>query len=255
MADAADHDKYVEFFDPKEYLRQYYSLPQLAEDDADLFRILCAWLKQTGRTFATALDVGCGPTIHNTFAIAPYAERIELADYLPANLAENRKWLAGEADAHDWDPLFRGVLTCEGTDVSQLEVRKALYRSRVAALHPCDLRMPDPLGTPARYDLVTSFFCAECVAGTVDEWRSIMGRVLELVRPGGAVFFAAIRNAERYRVLGRWFPSTPITEHDFYDLLPRHGFPASAIVAQAIPAPDWADDGFDQICLVSATKN
>jgi hypothetical protein len=68
------------------------------------------------------------------------------------------------------------------------------------------------------------------------------------------VFFAAMRNCERYRVLGRTFPSVPVTEDDFRDVLSRHGFAPSDIRAVAVPAPDWAADGFDQICLVSATR-
>lgn len=247
MADPRNPDEYVDFFDPRRYLRQYYSLPQLAADDADLFRTFAAWLRNTGRTFATALDFGCGPTIHNTFAVAPYAERIDLADYLPANLAEVRKWLDGAADAHDWDALFRGVLACEGTDATQLDARKALYRSRVGALRLCDLRRRDPLGEPAQYDLVTSFFCAECVAGTTAEWQTMIARILGLLRGGGAAFFAAMREC----VLGRWFPATPITERDLADALHRHG--ATAVEATSVPAPDWAEDGFERICLVGAT--
>jgi hypothetical protein len=245
-------DEYADFFDPRRYLQQYYSLPRLPPDDVGLFRALCGWLRRTGRTFATALDVGCGPTLHYSFALTPYAERIDLADYLPANLSEIRKWLDGTPDAHNWDPLLRGVLECDGVDHGQLPSCKALYRKRVASLRRCDLREPAPLGEPLHYDLVTSFFCAECVAASRGEWREVMGRLLGLVRSGGSVFLAAMRQCERYAVLGRWFRSTPLTEQDFYDLLPRHDF--TEISAQSVPAPNWADDGFDHICLVHATR-
>ncbi|WP_165226600.1 guanitoxin biosynthesis pre-guanitoxin forming N-methyltransferase GntF [Aquisphaera insulae] len=253
MADPDAEDSY-RAFEPRDYLRQYYSRPQLAADDARLFRSLCDWLRRTGRVFPTALDLGCGPTIHNTFAIAPYALQIDLADYLPANLGEVRKWLNEAPDAHDWDALFRDVLTCEGASTAELERRKALYRSRVSALLPCDLRCPNPLGWPARYDLVTSFFCPECVAKDRDEWGMVMSRVLGLVRPGGAVYFAAVGDAHRYAVLGRWFPCTPVREQDFREVLVRHNFDASSIAAQAVPAPDWVEDGFDHIILVNATR-
>lgn len=252
---SAHADEYASHFDPRRYLRQYYSLPQLAADDADLFRALCGWLKETGRTYGDVLDVGCGPTIHNTFAVAPFAERIVLADYLPGNLAEVRKWLDAAPDAHDWDPLFRGVLDIEGEPADRLEARKALYRSRVSDLRHCDLRSADPVGQPDSFDLVVSFFCAECVAGSRAEWEAMMGRVLSLVRPGGAVFFAAVRECDRYEVLGRWFPSVRLVEDDFRNLLARHNFTPPTIKSESVPAPDWADHGFDHICLVSATRN
>lgn len=247
-------DRYADSFDPRQYLHQYYSLPALAADDAALFRTLAAWLRRTGRVFPTALDLGCGPTLHNSFALAPFAHRIDLADYLPANLAEIRAWLAGCPEAHDWDPLLHGVLACEGTPPDQLPARKALYASRVGDLLPCDLRRELPLGRPAAYNLVTSFFCPECVAPDLHAWRAIMARVLALVRPGGSIFFAAMRDCRRYAVLGSWFPATPLTEPDFLDLLPRHGFPPRTVAVHAVPAPDWADDGFDHILLVHATK-
>jgi hypothetical protein len=328
LTESADRDEYADHFNPREYLRQYYSLPQLAADDADLFRTLCGWLKQTGRVYPTALDVGCGPTIHNSFALAPYADRIDLADYLPANLVEVEKWLRTDPDAHDWKPLFRGVLEHEGTPLDRLEERTQQYRSKVTQLRHCDLRRASPLGEPAQYDLVTSFFCAECVASDRDEWEMIVGRILDMVNTrtdggwyssptcgiaadtassagssilspwtkatspicspvtgsvaseplpfphptgsttgstpsdwpsqreagSGAIFFAAMRNCVRYRVLGRSFPSVPIVEDDFYRVLKRHGFAPASTRITAVPAPDWIDDGFDQIILVSAIR-
>lgn len=53
---------------------------------------LSAWLG-TGRTYDSAIDIGCGPTVHHAFPLAPFIREIHLADYLPANLAEVRLWL------------------------------------------------------------------------------------------------------------------------------------------------------------------
>lgn len=258
MPEQALRDRYEESFSPREYLRQYYSLPELAKDDADLFRHLTGWLHRTGRVYDSALDIGCGPTIHNTFAIAPFARRITLADYLAGNLEEVRKWLDATSDAHDWDALFQGVLACEQARAAEvravLDERKQLYRSRVVSLLHCDLRQPHPLGTPEQFELVTSFFCAECVAGSTEEWRELMARVLALVAPGGAAFFAAIRDCWGYSVLGRWFPAVPIREIDFTDLFAAHGFVPSTVDAVAVPAPDWASSGFDHIVLAHGQK-
>jgi hypothetical protein len=250
----ADDDPYLIAFDPREYLRQYYSRPQLAADDADLMRTLTGWLREGGRTYPEAVDVGCGPTIHNSFAFSPYAERIDLADYLPGNLAEIRKWLDRDPDAHDWEPLFRGVLNEAGGNLDTLTALTEQYRSRVRRLLDCDLRRDDPLGEPAGYDLVTSFFCAECVATSKTEWSRVMARLLGLVRPGGSVFLATVRDCTRYAVLGRWIPVTPVAEADLTAILRSHGFDPATIRVDAFPAPDWDEVGFDAICVARAHR-
>ena len=248
----AENDQYVSDFAPREYLRQYYSLPKLAVDDAELFKHFSAWLKRSGRRFHTVVDIGCGPTIHNTFAIAPYADRIDLADYLDENLFEIQRWLDAAPDAHLWDALFRGVMACQEIGPDSLDDRKELYRSCVTALRRCDLREPFPLGEAVSYDLVTSFFCAECVATSKSDWVAMMERMLQMVDDGGAVFVAALRESKGYRVLGRWFPSVPVNESDFEELLRERGY--DNIQCTVVDAPDWTDDGFEQIVLVSASR-
>lgn len=64
---------------------------------------------------------------------------------------------------------------------------------------------------------------------------------------------AAMKNCSSYRVLGRDFPSVPVSEADFRDLLSRHGF--GSIGVTAVAAPDWAEHGFNEIILVSATRS
>lgn len=240
-------------FDPRAYLRQYYTTPDVAGDERAVFHRLTDLVRRVGE-FSTAIDVGCGPTLHHAFPLAPHAREVHLADYLPGNLAEVRRWLDGAPGAHDWNPYFRGVLRIEGTPEERLAGRAAELRRKVTALKHCDLRRPDPLGDRATYDLVTSFFTAECMTGERAEWEAALGRLLGLVGPGGTVFLAALRDSTRYAVLGHWFPTVPVTEADFPPLLARHGFRSETIVAEGVAVPDWADEGFDGICVVSGTK-
>lgn len=245
---------YCDQFDAKRYLTQYYSRADLSADDRDLFLTFGKWLKQLNKRFPRALDLGCGPTIHNTFAIAPFVDSIELADYLPANLAEVQRWLDASPTAHNWDALFTGVLRCQGEDVATLERRKREYRDKVCRLRLCDLRQPYPLGEAVTFDLVTSFFCAECISESFDDWRGVMRRLLAHVGRGGAVFLATLRKAKEYSVLGTWFDTVSIDEKDLIKVLRENGFTRESIRAIAVPAPDWAEDGFDHICLASGLK-
>ena len=57
---------------------------------------------------------GVGPTLHHVFLTAVTAAEIHLAEYLPANLHEIERWLAGAPEAHDWRPFVEYTLECEG---------------------------------------------------------------------------------------------------------------------------------------------
>jgi hypothetical protein len=273
MPDHRNRDIYQEAFVPRDYLQQYYSRTSLPADDQQLFRIFSTWLRDRNRFFEHAIDIGCGPTMHNSFALTRFVGRIDLADYLPQNLLEIAKWRDGLTEAHDWKHHFRGVLECSGDDANLLRERIEEYRAKLDSLRRCDLcregiwiprdesdvldglNGKSPGMLPPNYDLVTSFFCAECITQDTKvktNWRSIISRIGSLVKDSGALFMAACRDCHRYRVLGEWFPVTPVDESDFEELLPSLGF--INVQTWVVDAPDWADDGFDQIVLVAAEK-
>lgn len=144
------------------------------------------------------------------------------------------------------------MLRVEGTAAEELGSRTAELRRKVTALKHCDLRNDDPLGDGVRYDLVATFYCAECVAPDRAGWAQRMERLLKLVRPGGSVFLAAVRNCDRYAVAGRWFDVARVNEADFAEVFARHGF--GEVMGEAVPVPDWAGEGFDSICVARAVK-
>jgi len=58
-----------------------------------------------------ALDYGCGPTLHNAIAVAPYVGALDMADWSADNLACVRRWVRREPGAGRW----RGKRGCGGT--------------------------------------------------------------------------------------------------------------------------------------------
>lgn len=82
----------------------------------------------------------------------------------------------------------------------------------------------------------------------------MMNRLFSLVKPGGSVFLAALRNAMQYAVLGRWIPAVPIVESDLESVLQENGFVQESIQIDTFWAPDWKDDGFDRICVARAHR-
>ncbi len=249
-------DIYEQFWNPKSYLRQYYSTPYVPDDEQANFRFLNGSLQQIDRHFHRAIDVGCGPTLHHAMAVVPYVDELHLADYMAANLDEIHLWLNGDAQQHDWDIYFRSLLAEEGcNDSLTLANRKEILRQRITALKLADIRRSHPLGDGSTYDLVMSFYCIEAVAASREEWVECIRNVSHLVAPGGVLFMTAMRNCNVYNVFDREFPVVPVSEDDFAQTLSLLGFDPAMIKIRIESVVEWSQEGFDSICCVQCEKN
>jgi SAM-dependent methyltransferase len=261
---------YERQWDARAYLRQYYSTPMTGDEAANT-RFAARELRALGRQFENALEFGCGPTVHHAAPFAPYARQFTLADYLPENLAEVRRWLAAEPEAFDWNTWLAGMLALEAesggadkgslaagagaTTDSALAARTALMRRITAAFKHGDIRLRHPLADGTDYDLVASYYCLECVGLDRAEWAECLANLCRLVRPGGVLFLGAVRRARFYHVFDREFPVSLIDENDFAAELPRLGFPANGLRIEVAPVPEFAAQGFESICCVRAVKD
>lgn len=206
-------------------------------------------------TLDTALEFGCGPTIHHAAMLVPFVRSIHLADYLPQNLEQVRRWLNGHPEAHNWDVYLAGALAEEGlTRPEDLVERKEQLRQRVTALKQGNIRQENPLGDGATYDLVASFYCLEAVTADRAEWALFLARLARLVRPGGILLLGAVRRCNVYHVFEREFPTTYLDESDFAAELPRVGFPAEQTVIRVAEGVGWGEQGFDSVLCVRAVK-
>lgn len=161
------------------------------------------WLSQTAKTFGTGIDVGCGPVLEYPFVFAPHVQQYDLADYLPANLQNIKLWQTEQEGAHDWSPLFRGILRTQELDPEvHLENRANKLRTAIHKLRNIDLFQASPLGEPVQYDLVTSFFCTECVGCNTTDWRLLKSRLIDLFAPGGSFFSELCLGAPSIRSWG-----------------------------------------------------
>jgi SAM-dependent methyltransferase len=247
-------DPYQTAWDPRAYLRQFYADPRVAADEQAQLAFAARKLRAAGRRFPKVLEVGCGPTVHHAAALAPYADEIHLSDYLPANLAEVRRALAGDPAAHDWTVYLGGCLAAEGSADADPVARLRLLAERVTTLQPADLREPETLGRPGSYDLVASYYCLEAVARSRDEWARGLGHLARLLRPGGVLLLGAMRRCREYRVFDRPFPVIPVDEADFAAELARFEFAPARTEITVAPAGDWAGHGFDTVCCVWAER-
>jgi len=248
---------YDQRWDAGGYLRQYYSKSYVPDDEEAVYQRLIPYLKRAGRTFARAIDFGCGPTVHLVTPLAPYVEELHLADYLPGNLLEVQKWLRAEEGAHNWDLNIKRVLEIEGlAEVSQDDVaaRKSQMRRKVTALKRCDVRQPHPLSDGSVYDLVLSAYCVDAATNAKDEWRQLIVNLLRLCADGGTVVLVSSRKSRHYIVGDERFPNANIGEEDFAAALAAAGFDSRRTDIEAVPIKDWAEEGFDGIVIAIATK-
>ena len=168
------------------YLAQYYS--RVEPTERFTMRFLHDAIQDLPAN-ARALDFGAGPTLHHAITLAGRAREIHVADLLPQNLHALRRWHRGEVDAHDWSAFLRAALELEGStsSVSDVQRREARVRARITGIFACDASRRAPLArdASARYDCVTSFFCADSATSDIGEWMRYVRNICSLLAPGG----------------------------------------------------------------------
>ena len=174
-------------FDPKQYLQDYF----LDVDDEfdQLYQFWCRAV-QSLPAGGRALELGVGPSIYTAIPLASRMDEIHLADLLERNLAEIDAWMNNAPGSFDWTDHIRHVLTLEGITPSPLDIqhREEQLKSKIKTLRTCDLRWEQPLGRNEDFDLVTAHYCTEAASRDIEDWAAMIGRVVALVRQGGAFF-------------------------------------------------------------------
>lgn len=263
---AADSSAQAGLFDfrevanfPRDYLATYYCQPPTADE-----RMVLAFLAEHFPKIPSrpcAIEIGCGPTVHHVLPLAPYVSAIHMADYLPENLDEVRRWRDRERGAHQWEEYTALTLALERrpTALADIENRERDVRRKMTRFVLCDLKSDIPLGTPRQYAAVCSFYCGENIGITRDEWFKVMQRLANLTQPGGFLFLSALRETTYYVVRSsdgrsQRLPSACLTERDFADVLPRLGFATDDLVIDSRRLTGQEGEGVNGVILVAARK-
>lgn len=204
------------------------------------------------------LFFGVGPTLHHVFLAAGRASEIHLAEYLPQNLSELRRWIERDPDAHDWRPFVRYTLECEGLAAPterQVDHREDVTRAKITRLIQADARRADPLGErePRTYGTVISAYCADSATGDRATWELFMNHILGLVRPGGTFITAALRRCSSYLVGGKRFPSANVDEDAIRAVL-ESDFEPHAEAIEVRQLAEHASQGYSSIVLARARR-
>jgi hypothetical protein len=238
------------------YLKQYYSTETVPGDEEFNLRFLIEQLKSLQRTFPRAIEIGCGPTLHHTFPLAPYIHELWLADYLSENLSEIQSWRDATENAHNWDHYVRRTLCLEGKQATDCSVqsRKAEVRQKITSVVPCDVRSAEVIAGQSLFDFVSSYYCLESISSSICVWRECLGHVSSLVARGGALFLGVMRCCSFYHVFNDAFPATYLTEADLRSELVKLGYRSGDMIIETHQVADWQEQGFSGICCVRAIK-
>lgn len=249
-----------EEWDPKQYLKQYYSEGFVTDDEVGIFKFLIDFFKNTDTRFLSCLDVGCGPTIHHIIPLAPFVEKIYLADYFVSNLKEIKSWIKKESHAHDWSTHIKDglafELAMEGKMITEeaMEGRARLIRRKITSLLECDIFKKRPIDLKKTFPLVTSFFCVDSVASSKESWKSGMSNLSSLVSKNGWLLLSSLKNSSGYKVGDKWFPGANIDENDLKQCLEECGFLPETIEVEVVPVEMWSEAGFKSIIVAKAKK-
>lgn len=238
MRPKPEHD--IDNWDPHAYWVEYYGGDELPSDERAMFSFFVRTMKKNPGPYERVLDLGSGPTVHRLAPFVTAATEIEVADFDPRNREHVEAWLRGSDSALPWEKFFGLTLELEGgeTDSGAIHRRQKLLRERISRTRHCDLRKEEPLGAANRYDLVTSFFCADSITASKERWREFVARVLRLVKPGGRIVMTALAESEGYPIGDLMFPSPTLSEADLEQALLTHSFDPATLEIERIPLPD-----------------
>ena len=251
--ESVEYSDYSEWL-PEDYLTEYYS--ELMPDEQFAMEFLADWAGKTPYA-PTALEFGCGPTVHHLFPIAKAAGEIHMAEYLASNRQAVQDWIDRKPNAHNWDEFAKETLRLHGVDAPTTQEIAQVQdeaRRRITAILPGDAFDQDPLGPERRgsYPLVMSHYCAEAASTDIGKWYDSMRNILSLVAPGGVVFLSACGAANYYCVGGRNFPCAGVTPNDTLKSLVDNGFGDIDIRVRLVPA--HTEQGYSSVIFARGVR-
>lgn len=182
FTDPYDKERGVQPF----YLKSHHSFYQ---------RFSSTWNAST----AKFLEYGGGPVIYTLISAAPFVEEITFSDYQQSNIDAVIEWKKGSSESHhNWIPYFKYVTSelegksepdsSEDALQRQEEVRSKCKYFLRGDINTEDIMFSDsvpPKNFHEHFDIVSSNFCCEVAATTVEEYHSNIQRLGGLVKPGG----------------------------------------------------------------------
>ena len=249
--------KYADYtdWDPKQYLQEYYS--GIMPDEQYCLEFLIESLKRI-ESVPVALDFGSGPIISHILPLVTKAQEIHVSEYVESNLIELKKWFSTDKTAYDWSAFTHKILQLESHQeptALDIQQRESKVRQKVTRITPGDVRDTHPLGESKQnfYPLVTAHYCAEGISLNKGEWRTYMGNIMGMVKPGGTLITSACGSGNHYRVGEICFPSTELNPQDVLSCFLDNGFVNLDLRVRDLP--EYAEQGFFYTIFACGVKS
>ncbi|KAH8031502.1 hypothetical protein HPB51_017775 [Rhipicephalus microplus] len=130
--------------------------------------------------------------MYTAMAASVAFQHIVMADLVPANIREVRKWVDAAPDAKDWTPFAKRLAVIEGHADVQCGAGDIIARTRnaICEVTLCDISKPDVLLGPAKktqFDAVVACLCLD--SGSVNQaaHEVAVANLTKLIKPGGVL--------------------------------------------------------------------
>ena len=195
------------YFNASQYLQRRFTDPTDKERGVQPFYLksIHDFYQRFGKSLdpdtARLLEYGGGPVLYSLISTSPYVHEVTFSDYQKSSLDAIIAWKNGHEGHHDWTPYFSYVITelegCQNNveetiSFRQDELKKKLKHFLIGDLHAKDILVSADSDTSQdsllrKFDVVSTNFCIEAVAKTVEEYQSFMCSIMKYVRPGGFI--------------------------------------------------------------------
>lgn len=163
------------------------------------------------------LEVGCGPCMYTAMAASVAFEHIVMADLVPANILEVRKWVDAAPDAKDWTLFTQRLAVIEGHADAECAAAAIIARTRnaICEVRLCNIAQPGVLlGRVGKeqFDAVIACLCLD--SGSVDQaaHEHAVANLTELIKPGGILIACGLTGNPTFTVCTKAFSSLNSSE-------------------------------------------
>lgn len=206
--------KILDEFSPENYpAHSVKMLPLLNPILQEMHSIFTSELVKGGRL----LEVGCGPCMYTAMAASVAFEHIVMADLVPANILEVRKWVDAAPDAKDWTLFAQRLAVIEGHADAECAAAAIISRTRnaICEVRLCNIAKPGVLlgrGEKAKFDAVIACLCLD--SGSVDQaaHERAVANLTELIKPGGILIGCGVTGNSTFTVCRKPFSSLNSSE-------------------------------------------
>ncbi|XP_065425100.1 nicotinamide N-methyltransferase-like [Chrysemys picta bellii] len=192
-------------FDPKEFLKAYYSFDSTSSEKNDILMFL---LRNFFKTFIldgvkgnTLIRIGGMPSILELLSACESFTEIIVTQNTDRNCQELQKWLKKEPGAFNWTPLVKYACELEGDRNKWAEKEEKLRRT-VKQVLECDVTKFNPVTfaslPPADWLLICH--CLEGICNDLSTYRAALKNVSSLLKPGGHLLLVTAMRSNYYMI-------------------------------------------------------